>query len=85
MFLLRKLKLQIISTELLLNILAKSACGFWHCDRNSGGKILCKILPDLGEFYFYLCPCWELMKSVGESWELVTAICDEDDCMRICE
>jgi hypothetical protein len=48
-------------------------------------KILCKILPELGEFYFYLCPCWELMKSVGESWELVTAICDEDDCMRICE
>jgi hypothetical protein len=30
--------------------------------------------------------CWELMKSVVESWKLDPAICDEGDgCLTLCE
>jgi hypothetical protein len=36
--------------------------------------------------YFFMTHSWELLKSVGSPWQLITAICEKgDDDLTLCE
>ncbi len=71
----------------LYNIMTKSSHCFCKCDRNSGSRSLHNGLPKSFGQLWCMSPtyhCWELIKSLGSLWQLVTPIHDEDDGLILC-
>ncbi len=63
---------------------------YWYCERPwlLWVPVSKKIVQKIAVRYLSTHPhnCWELMKSVVESWKLDPAICDEGDgCLTLCE
>jgi hypothetical protein len=57
---------------MMANIIIKSSCCFWKCNRNSGHRFSTMVCWDFGLIVMYLFTshCWELMKSVSSHGSL---------------